>query len=469
MAEDSTSSSNPKRSKIKENSSFINDAIAKGTKRTQNVPENERTKTKRLFDESNLIADSKKTIKNFFAADHNESLSDFEVPNKVARKSSKKTTTTTTKKAKTTKSRGKKQSDIRKILQKRNEGVDLNEDEELQFAMELSKAESKEQKDLMNLDKFEYKPKNGRQFLSISKTSINELCIFTGTREIASIFGAQKTLKVQKKWKSKCTPLTRRDVEVQSLKTRERVDELLMDNIMIGSRKSKESNDNMGSAADFIFDISSKLLQRICMPEKILFELNDSDVLSERCLHQYYTNNLVERSAVAVGALLRDWKEIPGRDSVFDGIPTTPSSKQEAVGDEYSSETVDKDLAECVELAFEIPVESEKCAVGSMNDVEEITASADTEATIIVDTNDIEVELNLINSRIRSSQNFVDSHAPSVICDSETKALESHRGPSPDLFDDDDDDYHANYSESDALTCESKFHVSFFISLIYES
>lgn len=272
---------------------------------------------------------------------------------------------------------------------------------------------------------------------------------------------------MQNKWKSKCTPLTRRDVEVQSLKTRERVDELLMDNIMISSRKSRESEDSMGSAVEFVFDISSKILQRICMPEKILFELNDSDVQSDRCIHQYYTNNLVERSAVAVGALLRDWNEIPGRDSVFDGILATLNQTQEVIGDEleHPSESTGKELAECVDRASsdsdhcEMPVESENYVTSSMDDVEEITASADTEATIIVDTNDIEVELNLINSRIRSSQNFVESHAP--ICYSETVAVESHRGPSPDLFDDDDYDYDANYSESDAMTCESKLYSSF--------
>lgn len=230
---------------------------------------------------------------------------------------------------------------------------------------------------------------------------------------------------------------------------------------MIGSRKSREANDHMDSAAEFVFDISSKLLQRICMSEKILFELNDSDMSSDRCLHQYYTNNLVERSAVAIGALLRDWKKIPGRDSVFDGIPATSDLTQEAIVNELSTVTVEKDLEECVERADEIPVESENHAVSSMEDVEELTASADTEATIIVDTNDVEVELNLINTRIRSSQNFVDAHALSVICGSETAPLESHRGPSPDLFDDDDYDYHANYSESDAVTCESEFNFPF--------
>lgn len=288
---------------------------------------------------------------------------------------------------------------------------------------------------------------------------------FPGTRELASIFGAQKKSKVQNKWKSKCTPLTRRDVEVQSLKTRERVDELLIDNIMIASRKSRESNDTVASAVEFVFDISSKLLQRICMPEKILFELNDSDVPSDRCLHQYYTNNLVERSAIAVGALLRNWKEIPGRDSVFDGIPATLNQTQEVIGDDQPKDRAEKELAECVDRAsinsdhYEMPLESDNYVASSVVDVEEMTASADTEATIIVDTNDIEVELNFINSRIRSSQNFVETHAP--ICDSETVAVEPHRGPSPDLFDDDDYDYDVNYSESDALTCESKLNFSF--------
>lgn len=250
---------------------------------------------------------------------------------------------------------------------------------------------------------------------------------------------------------------------MQNQRKRERIDELLTDNILIGSRKSRESNSTMAIGAQFVFDISSKLLQRICIAEKILFELNDSDVQSDRCLHQYYTNNLVEPSTVVVGALLRDWKAIPGRDSVFDGIPTTNplhplDSSQATINDEPFNEMVENEPEECVERTSpdpdpsEIVAEIENDNVIPMEVVEEV-ASADTDETVIVDTNDIEAELNLINSRMRSSQNYVDAPATSAICDSETIAYESHRGPSPDLFDDEDDDCDANYFESESLTC----------------
>lgn len=164
MSEGSTSSSNSKESKTDDTSTCSGDANTKEPKTTKNLRDFERVKTKRLFDASNAIADTKKTITNFFVAEQNESLSDFEIPKKVARKTSK-TTTTTTKKPKTTKSRSKKQPDIRKILQKQNDGVNLNEDEELQLAMELSKAESNELIDRADFEQFEYKPKNGEKFL----------------------------------------------------------------------------------------------------------------------------------------------------------------------------------------------------------------------------------------------------------------------------------------------------------------
>lgn len=222
------------------------------------------------------------------------------------------------------------------------------------------------------------------------------------------------------------------------------------------------SNDNTVSGAEFVFEISSSLLQRICMAEKILFELNDNDVQSNRCLHQYYTNNLVEPSTVAGGALLKDWKEIPGRDSVFDGILTTSIPSQKSTGDEHFNDIVQSESTECVERARP-DAEPSEIPHGTQNDIvclidEEVTDTAGTDDTIILDTNALEVELNFINSRIRSSQNFVENPVPSVDCDSERTEAESHRGPSPDLFDDDDDDYgcDANYLQSDSLTCACK-------------
>lgn len=245
------------------------------------------------------------------------------------------------------------------------------------------------------------------------------------------------------------------------MKKNERVDELLMDNILIGSRKSvMAGDDNLASGAEFVFEISSLLLQRICMAEKILFELNDNDVQSNRCLHQYYTNNLVEPSTVVGGALLKDWKQIPGRDSVFDGIPTASIQSQRSTGGEHLDD-LQSESAECVERASpdaepsEIPSGTQNDIVSSMD--EEVTDTAGTDDTIILDTNALEVELNFINSRIRSSQNFVENPVPSVDCDSETTVAQSHRGPSPDLFDDDDDyGCDANYVQSDSLTCAYK-------------
>lgn len=274
--------------------------------------------------------------------------------------------------------------------------------------------------------------------------------ILIGTKEPASIFGVQKTAKGGKKWKSKCTPLTRRDDKILDQRRRERIDDLLTDNILIESLKLRESSQAMDTDAHFVFDVSSKVLQRICVAEKILLEINDSAVRSDRCIQQYYTNNLVEQSTVAVGSLLRNWNDIPGRDSVFDGFPPPP---QAITVDKHDREMPEIEQDECNELVIldqNVEFVDESRNVESVREI--ATTSDDTDETIIVDTNAIEAELNVINSRVRLDQDF----AASTVCGSKTIALELHRGPSPDLFDDDDYDYDANYRESDSFTCENR-------------
>lgn len=424
------------------------------TDRTQKT---ERVKTKRLFEEGNSTAGSKKTIKNFFANEHNDSLSDFEVPAKIARKttkasssSSSSSSTSAARKTKTSKSRSKKQPDIRKIMKKQNDGIALNEDEQMQLAVELSKVDSAENLDPTYFDQFEYKAKNQRP------------------KQLASIFGAQKFSKVQAKWKSKCTPLTRRNIETQNMRKREQIDAILTDNILIESRQMRELKSSEISGADCVFEISSKNLQRICVAEKILYELDKNDADTRQCLYQYYTNNLVEPSTVVVGALLRDWGKIPGRDSIFDGItpallqteaPVTQEMIEDHDHDPCDIEPNEKELN-----ASPVPepntvsnIETENAVAGPTAEDEIATVSAETDDTLIVDPNDIEAELNMINTRIRASQEFIDA-APSTMnlgnC-GESIATYSHRGPSPDLFDDDDGDcgYGVDYFHSDSLVC----------------
>lgn len=173
MEEDPTTSSNSKSTSLLNSKSETDDEAysssihsnVKQSKTIKNQFDGDRGKTKRLFVASNPIIESNKTIKKFFAAEYNEneSLNDFEIPKKVARKSSKTSTTsstTTARKVKTAKSRNKKLPDIRKILRKQQNGIDLDEDEELQLAVELSKIESNERNDQGNFEQFDYKPKN---------------------------------------------------------------------------------------------------------------------------------------------------------------------------------------------------------------------------------------------------------------------------------------------------------------------
>lgn len=242
------------------------------------------------------------------------------------------------------------------------------------------------------------------------------------------------------KWKTRFTALTRRSEQTQKEKQKEKVDELLLDNILIESRLKRKTAESDGSR-DFLYEIYSPQLQRVCLTERILFEINRSEVRSSQQLFSYYTNNLVEVSSAAAGALLKDWSLIPGRDRKFDGIFADEPEERLETNSIEIAEQLERDEQSLknnsnmfeAEPPEEEPVES---------------ARGDEDVTIIVQSDEIETRLNEINTQIRLSQNFARSPSD-ISTDGNTQ-----RCPSPDLFDDIDDSQEEAGSE-EILPCAS--------------
>lgn len=362
----------------------------------------------------------KKAISKFFSNEHEDSLNDFEIPLKVSKKTAK-PSVSTMKKTKAKSAGSKKQADIRKSIQKKPKINDLSEEEQFQLALALSRQEAESTNEKTSevksiIDQFAYQP------------------------NLAAIFNSKTpkkkaSTKQEGKWKSKYTPLTRRDENVQREKQKEKIDQILLDNIMVESRLCKQKTDATNANCDFIYEISSSTLRRICLFEKVLFEMNQNDEPTIDNLHNFYTNNLVDVSELSADHLLRDWAEIPGRDDIFDGLDRNKSADEtQSCSDEI---TEDKEILTSSQAqSFEV---ENKCEDDDAND-EMASEAKNSEATIIVDEGDMEYELDVINTQIRLSQNFSEPpNSPLSTQASESNHLTSdYRATSPDLFDDND-------------------------------
>lgn len=239
--------------------------------------------------------------------------------------------------------------------------------------------------------------------------------------------------RVAQKWKTRYTALTRRNDQQQNEKRKKIIDDFMLDSILITSRL-KRTNNNLQIDCDFLYEISNKLLQRVCMPERTLFELNRNEIQINQNLSSYYTNNLVEVSLVECGALLKDWSTIPGRDCVFDGIFS-----------ENNKVVEQQQLQQNEEMEIEVSENNE-----GPNEVD---------ATVIYDakeyetienkqSNDLEISLNHINSQIHQSQQFCGSSSDISV----QEMLE--RCVSPDIFDEDEDIMDYKNSSSDSICCK---------------
>lgn len=227
---------------------------------------------------------------------------------------------------------------------------------------------------------------------------------------------------------------------MQNEKQKGKVDELLLDNILIESRLKRKTAD-LDANCDFLYEIYSPHLQKICLTERILFEINRCEVRSSQQLLSYYTNNLVEVSSAPAGALLKDWSLIPGRDEKFDGMfAKEPAERLEAnsIKNDEKSELDEREWENNLNV-FGAELTGEESPKSARGDVD---------VTIIVQSNEIETRLNEINTQIRLSQNF--GRSPSEISmDGNTQ-----RCPSPDLFDDIDEFLEEADSE-EILPCAS--------------
>lgn len=402
-------------------------------------------------------SDSKPTIKSFFSNDNNDSLSDFEIPTKVAKRVPK---ILPSKTSKTSRSR-RKQPDIRKALGKRNakptDYSHLPENAQLELALAMSKAESnaKLNEEPFSLESYQFKPTNAK-----------------ANGEFFEFFNMPKKKTARFKWNSKCTQLTRRKNDTQKSKIHDKIDEILMNNIIVeSSQREKTSSENIYfELPDYTpLEIYSRRLQRICISERILFELNGCVEHSSGNYLSYYTNNLVERSEVGAGVLLRDWSKIAGRDSIYDGIKCSSQDIQETDTNKVSSQPKPEagyydeqtDIAHCSGILKHFShslMDSQKqdkrhevehsknqnqdtSNHGRTNDQMEnqygvASSDDDADATVVMDSNDIQLKVDAINSKIRLSQNFCDIFQPAIVT---YEFSSSVRAPSPDLFDDDDD------------------------------
>lgn len=407
--------------------------------------------------------DTKSTIKSFFSNENNDSMLDFEIPAKVVKKAPKPLSSTKT--AKGSRAR-RKQLDIRKALGKQNAANDdyshLSEEAQLELALAISKTEATDATNQpFSLEAFEFKPTN---------SNANE--------NFFGYFSRPKKTNARFKWNSKCTQLTRRNDDAQKQKVREKIDEMLVNNIIVESRQSKCLQEpELFSLSNYSsYEIYSKNLQRICVPERILFELNGCAEHSGCNILSYYTNNLVERTDLRAGVLLRDWSKIPGRDSIYDGFTTSATTQNDHMNTDTESDSENIEM-ECNKTDYATVITSqcqpmdncvadndqinvEKCLEAmeriedeQIEDTESIEpnenptvddeyqnsagSSDDEDVTFVLDSNDIQLKVDAINSKIRLSQSCSDFFDPAILT-YDTAA--TTRAISPDLFDDDDDD-----------------------------
>lgn len=418
------------------------------------VKQCDRKKTKSAL--KSVSSDSKSTIKSFFSNDDNDSMDDFEIPSKVMKRAPKIQPPKTTKSSKSRR----KLPDIRKALSKRDDASQdyshLPEDAQLALALAMSKAESNakaaaddESNEPFDLESYEFRPKNAK-----------------GNGDFCEFFSMPKKTNARFKWNSKCTQLTRRKDHVQTTKIREKVDELLLNNIIVESGQTNRSSlPEYFTLPDYTSsEIYSKYLQRICISERILFESNSREEHSSSNILSYYTNNLVEKSDLSAGVLLRDWSKIPGRDAIYDGIQsslnetdktdaTTNSSQLRTIADDYDAEVLNEntpmdipteeqshekfDIEQEMDLFHEEEVQQDDNQTeNSIQNDDTSSDDNDVDATVMMDSDDIQLKVDAINSKIRLSQKFSDIFEPAVVKYESTSTV---RTPSPDLFADDDD------------------------------
>lgn len=390
-------------------------------------------------------------ITSFFSSEKDESLEDFQEVVKPVPKLKPNSNATAKKKPTLQK---KKQPDIRKCLQKPCTDETFNQllsdhcvldnidPDQLQLALAMSKSLEDNKICGIPATTEEMSEKENEAIVkgiatvrkTIEKFSFKSKHRNTGVLEsdFAEFFGINRQSRSKgSKWKSRCTPLTRRKHDLQQEKIKKNVDEFLLMNVTNNFRPAASPDVEP-------YELISKKLQRALIPEGILFWANAVETDSLRNIHMYYTNNLVSPTKTKCGALLRDWASIPGRDEVFDCIPMSLRNT--------ANLPEDLDSQASPEALWEpSPTTAEPSTSQSTSEVEGTEESQltveDSDKTILLENDDIERELNIINTQIQTTKELLDSSSEMVEMNRMASGT-SHvrREPSPDMFADCDID-----------------------------
>lgn len=283
---------------------------------TSRSPKSTRSNQSRL---GQMPINTKASIKSFFAND--DSLSDFEIPEKIMRKAPTKRPPKA--KTKGTRSRA-KQADIRKAINSRAAAESavaaMTEDEQLEMALALSRND------------------HAVGIQSHLEAFRNPAAAAKSTPAVAGLFRMKRKATARHKWNSRCTQLTRRDEHAQAKRVRDKVDEILVNNISVESSTARNQN------ADAMYIIYSEQLQRVCVPEQHLYGINGTAMATGAEIRSYYTNNLVEPSGLRAGVLLKHWSDIPGRDAIYDDTRFSARQRQRAGSIPEPIELIDDEI-----------------------------------------------------------------------------------------------------------------------------
>lgn len=445
----------PKKSKI--------DAVEEERATTPTTPT---TSTARRSTRSNTRQQVKSdTIVNFFASEKDDSFQDFQETEKPIPKSKIiKPKVAAKRKAPSRK----KQPDIRKCLQKNSEdtlnkmmfdhcALDEMDPDQLQIALAISRSLADDQETVASDTKSSRVSDSVKEI--IQKYSFKSATA-NGSGDFAPFFGLQPKRGRAKKWQSRCTALTRRNEQIQTEKVTKKVNEILMESTI---PKRKEVAVVDGSS----YEITSDILYKYLLPEKMLFKINSSESMSSDNLNMYYTNNLMSPAKCKSGVLLRDWASIPGRDSLFDCVPSSVRQQRECLQSEYDAVEIDElpiieacsPLSEASDAIIqEIDNNDVPNAIpfDVNNDQSHQDVSVDVEKTVLLDQDDIQDQLDVINSQIRLSQllNTSEEKIQTTADTSDDKTRRFSRESSPDMFADcdiDDGDINQSYDSNASM------------------
>lgn len=404
------------------------------------------------------------TITNFFSNDKDDTLEDFQINTKTIPKA--KVIKRAVKKKPTSR---KKQPDIRKCLQKptsddvfnqlitEHSAMDQVDPDQLQLALAISRSLADDE--ASNSSQAAAQQKTDGTSMSVKETiekfSFKTIHGRPNDGDFADFFGAKKQTARGKKWKNRCTPLTRRADDVQTEKIQKKVHDLLLE---VLSYESKCRQRILSEATGY--EVTSTVLQRVCIPERPLFAANAFELDTSKNLNIYYTNNLVSPSKCKAGALLKDWASIPGRDSLFDCVPFSVKrirdiedideggAAMETDDVELMDEHVNSDkILSTPEFPSSTPTDQHFTEANGF-----INIAEDGESTILMNDEDIQMKLDVINMQVQDNELLNSSTELTNIVhgNEDSNSLLFRREPSPDMFADCDidDDFNTDSESS---------------------